>query len=202
MLTELNNYVFMMINASPNASYLMIQFAVFCAKYLVYLPILVTAFIWLRQPSLRKMIAKMILIITFTMCIVILLRILIIHPRPFSIPIGTNFLPYHESNSFPSKHTAFIFAIVFSLFFSFKIHAKQQFLFISSMIVALLISWSRIYLGVHWPLDILAAILISFMGAFLVNFYWYRYQEQIMKILLFCYRLIFYPFIRLGISKP
>lgn len=202
MLTEINNQLFMMINASPNASYLMIQFAIFCATYLIYLPILITTLVWLRQPLCREIITKILLVIFITISITILLRLFIIHPRPFSIPLGTNFLPYQESNSFPSKHTAFIFAMVFTLLFSINFtQVKQKILFIMSMVVAILIGWSRIYLGVHWPLDIFAAILISFIGAFLTNYYWLKYQKHIMKIVLSFYRFFFYPFIRLGISK-
>lgn len=33
--------------------------------------------------------------------------------------------------------------------------------------LGIIISWSRIYVGVHWPIDILVSIIISFISCIL-----------------------------------
>ena len=61
--------------------------------------------------------------------------------------------------SFPSGHTAAAFVVVATvgLFYSF--------LFLPLLLLALLIGFSRIYLGVHYPTDILAGALLGIFCA-------------------------------------
>lgn len=69
----------------------------------------------------------------------------------------------HDS-SFPSGHTGASCVVAFVLLFYYKWKALPIF------IVALLISLSRIFLCVHYPTDVLAAFVISFviaLGCFL-----------------------------------
>lgn len=69
--------------------------------------------------------------------------------------------------SFPSGHTASSFAATFALYFS-----KKK-LWIPAVILAGLIGFSRLYLYVHYPTDILAGALIGIMtgwgGSVLAN---------------------------------
>jgi len=93
--------------------------------------------------------------------------------RPFAAhPDVVNLLiKYNEtSDSFPSGHTLFFFAMASSVYF---IHKKTGiFLLIASFFVA----FSRIYIGVHYPIDILAGALLGIFIGYLVdrigNHYW------------------------------
>lgn len=85
-----------------------------------------------------------------------ILKNLIQRPRPF-IDIQTAHLLISRptSYSFPSGHTASSFAaagIIFSTLKKFRIHA---------VILASLIAFSRMYLFVHYPSDILGGILLG-----------------------------------------
>lgn len=85
-----------------------------------------------------------------------ILKNLIQRPRPF-INISTVHLLISKptSYSFPSGHTAASFAavgIIFSTLKKFRIYA---------IILALLIAFSRMYLFVHYPSDILGGILLG-----------------------------------------
>lgn len=182
MLKVLNTQLFMLINAAPNTSKLMITIATFCAEYLIYTPLIVMIFCWFKRPQTRGLILKIIVTVFISLAIATILRSFISSPRPFELAIGTNFLPHSSSNSFPSKHATFIFAITFALFYGLKNQLNQQKLFISCLVIGILVSWSRIYLGVHWPLDILAGILTSFGCAYLVNKQWHHIERLLLKL--------------------
>lgn len=73
-----------------------------------------------------------------------------------------------KSPSFPSTHVANSFAVAFFLSFYFP---KVRPLFLG---VAALVGVSRIYLGVHYPSDVLGGALIGIGTSWTI---WYLYQE-------------------------
>ncbi|WP_392552447.1 phosphatase PAP2 family protein [Orbus wheelerorum] len=173
-LTEIDTQLFLLINAAQNTPKLAVTCAIFCAQYLIYLPIFISFFYWFKYPKSRETITKIVVIVITTLLVTAILRSLISSSRPFDLAIGTNFLPHSNTNSFPSKHASVIFAITFALFYATKNQIKQKKFFIGSLLIAILISWARVYLGVHWPLDILAAILISFICAYFISVFWLK----------------------------
>lgn len=64
--------------------------------------------------------------------------------------------------SFPSGHAAFYFAIAAVIYFYNK---KAGIVFLA---VAFLMGVARVFVGVHWPSDILAGALIGILSAWLV----------------------------------
>lgn len=173
MLTEINYHLFTLVNATPNASKLTIWIATFCAEYLIYFPILIGALCWLKKPVTRDTIYRVIITVIVSLFITTILRITIQSPRPFELAQGTNYLMHINSASFPSKHATVLFSITFSLLYC---HKKKIIFFIGALL-SILVCWARIYLGVHWPLDILAAILISFICATATYYYWSNFKK-------------------------
>ena len=72
----------------------------------------------------------------------------------------------HSIHSFPSGHTATAFTFVLLI----TLTVKRLDVLILSFIVALLIAYSRIYLGQHFPLDIGGGVIVSICSVSLVVF--------------------------------
>lgn len=78
------------------------------------------------------------------------IKVLVALPRPFEILYGVQQLVQESSRtSFPSSHSAISFAIATSAYYAHPRLGKVFF------VVATCIALSRLYVGVHYPLDIL-----------------------------------------------
>ncbi|QIQ21932.1 phosphatase PAP2 family protein [Zophobihabitans entericus] len=203
MLAQLNSELFLFINAAQNANVWMIQFAIFCANYLVYFCSAFTLFCWLRLPQYREVIVKITLTIGFTLLIASLMRMAVSSPRPFVEHIGTNFLRHSATNSLPSQHASFIFAMLFAMVFNRPLPTSVRYKSVLGLMILIagLVGWSRIYLGVHWPKDILAAGMISLACACFIAKSWNKIEKPLMHSLLKVYRSLFSPIIKLGLIK-
>jgi undecaprenyl-diphosphatase len=82
-----------------------------------------------------------------------------------------------EGRSFPSGHAANNMAVATVLLLFYR---RRGWIYLP---VALLICYSRIYTGSHWPLDVLAGILLGIGGGWLatfsLEFCWKRYGSML-----------------------
>jgi len=109
------------------------------------------------------------------------------HPRPFVDNLGTQLIEHAPDSSFPSDHTTFIFSISVMLLFNKSTRVLGVVLCGFSLISGL----SRVFAGIHFPLDILSAILVAIFSSMVVFksqskanslFAWLVYNIQYKKI--------------------
>lgn len=92
-----------------------------------------------------------------------LLKHLFARIRPCDVNTSIQLLiPRPTDYSFPSGHTSVSFSVVAALYL-----AKEKKLFIPSLLIAILISFSRMYLYVHYPTDILGGIVLGILCGYL-----------------------------------
>ncbi len=81
-------------------------------------------------------------------------------PRPFEVlDIEPMRIETAGGYSFPSGHTQQASALIMSL----MLKLKKRWLYVTGTAVIILVAFSRIYLGVHWPFDVLAGIAAAFL---------------------------------------
>ena len=83
--------------------------------------------------------------------------------RPCDINDAVRLLiPYPSDYSFPSGHTAVSFAAASALYF-----AGEKYLWKAALVLAAFIAFSRMYLYVHYPTDILGGALLGILCGYL-----------------------------------
>jgi membrane-associated phospholipid phosphatase len=105
-------------------------------------------------------------------------------PRPIGHPeVRSLRLETAPGYSFPSGHTQQNAV----LWYSWMVEFKKRWLYILGIFFILLVGLSRLYLGVHTPLDVLGGIIIGLICIFLSNslFEWAKREDNPLIFLIF-----------------
>lgn len=113
----------------------------------VFLWVFVTLVFWLKRK--RKLATLMICALVIDTILTVVLKNLFLRPRPFETYPDANILDAETGFSFPSGHSERAFSAA-TIIGSFYTKAR-----IPLFILAILVAFSRIYLGVHYPLDVI-----------------------------------------------
>ena len=98
--------------------------------------------------------------------------------------------------SFPSGHTQ----SSTTLFASLYMYLKRNYLLVIAIVVGLLVALSRLYLGVHFPKDVLTAFVVAFIVATLTHYLYNRFEKQKIKLFIIT-GLLFLPFVFFAETK-
>lgn len=108
--------------------------------------------------------------LTISQSIVYILKKILSRERPYKIIEHLNTFGIDMKDySFPSGHTTASFSIATTI--ALNIPRLSVYVFI----IAMIISISRIYLGVHYPTDVAAGIFLGLGTALMVHFYLLEY---------------------------
>ena len=92
------------------------------------------------------------------------LKPLVDRPRPYSmLPELNLMIPRESDRSFPSGHTTVSFA---AALIYYRMLPKK--LGIPAVILAVLIALSRLYVGVHYPTDVIGGFLAAMIGSMIL----------------------------------
>ena len=117
---------------------------------------IILAWVLILIPKTRRIgfVVMAAVILDSILCNVILKNIFV-RPRPCDVNTAINLLiPRPLGYSFPSGHTSASFAAVAALYFS-----GERKIWKAALALAILIAFSRMYLYVHYPTDVLGGII-------------------------------------------
>lgn len=159
-LSWCNTYVFFLINVGSDSDLSLLKFSTFVAKWVILIvPIVLTA-LWIFGSQLYRYLAVRAL--SATLCGLMLnyiIGILCYHPRPFAAGVGNSILHHSSTSSFPSNHGTIMFTVAFVLVFSGVPIVRRIGLVL--LIPSAAVAWARVYVGVHWPLDMVGAVVMA-----------------------------------------
>jgi undecaprenyl-diphosphatase len=157
-------YIFSLINDLVGKNLWLDTLGIFFAQYLEYILIFVLILFLLKnfQRYLKMISESFFAAVLAKEIFVDMIRQLSPRLRPFHE--GFKILIYHPvTASFPSAHSAFYFAIA-TIVYLYNKKAGLIFLF-----CAFLIAIARVYVGVHWPSDIIVGALVGILSAIMVH---------------------------------
>ena len=202
---HLNTTLFLMINASLPARPALVTSAFFFAEYLIWAVPCGLVAAWLLGPGLWRRAAFRAALAALLACVIsFAIGVVWPHPRPFVLGIGNQLLEHAADASFPSDHLTLWWAIGFSLLAPPHGQRAAPPVRLTGLLVALFglpMAWARIYLGVHYPLDMIGALLVALIGATGVALCEGRVFDTLFGASVRLYRFAFAPLIRLGCAK-
>lgn len=175
---NLDLYLFNSINQFAGKWAWLDYFAIFCSEVLEYILLLaLIIFLAINYKKHWEMVVLAIISgIVSRFVIGSTIRALWFRARPF---VAQNFVPLVYQNpaeaAFPSGHSLFYFAISAIVYYYNK---KAGILF---YIASFLIALSRVFVGIHWPLDIFFGALIGILTGWLVLKLFKKYEDSIFR---------------------
>ncbi|HHT8903430.1 phosphatase PAP2 family protein [Burkholderia cenocepacia] len=183
-LEAFNQALFLMINATPATPPWLIRLATVVADDLIYLiPMLLTS-VWLSGSEMQRNLAV-------RACVVAMVALganqLIClawqHPRPFMIGLGHTFIAHAPDSSFPSDHATVFAGIALTL-----LAGGARMLGGLTLLAGVAVAWARIFLGVHFPLDMLGAAAVACATYVLIVPLWHRAGDAVTRVIVLTYR--------------
>ncbi len=157
------------INAPAGHNGVLDLFGVVLAKYAPEIWALVFIIMWFWPPYRRTRARRAVVYSVVAGVLALVLNVIISHvapfrPRPFVLePHLVHQLVSHKpDSSFPSDHAAGSFGFAIGLLYAGLGDG------IWALILALAVAWARVFVGVHWPTDVLFGALVGVVSGFIV----------------------------------
>ena len=180
-LSEINIELFRMFNDLGKEVMFLNPIMIFFAKYMKYFLLFGIVMYWFtRKRENRIMIISSMFAFVIAEVFGAIAGAIHSNNQPFVELNNVNQLIGHAiDNSFPSDHAIEFFSICIT-FLLFKKNLRYVWL-----AIAILVSFSRIWVGVHYPADILVGAILGIIGAALC--YWIIPQLNVIKKLIDIY---------------
>lgn len=157
-----NLHLFQLINASAGLGGWPLWLARALAEDVIYLVPLVMAWGWLRgDRGARVELLRMVVAAMVALMLAQVVAHLWPQPRPFAMHLGHQYLAHSADPGMPSDHVTVFWSLALAALSTrrFDIYALPL------LSLGLLVGWSRVFLGVHFPFDILAALPVAAAAA-------------------------------------
>ncbi len=110
----------------------------------------------------KNIVKKMIIVLVIVVIVTNLLKVIVMRPRPYTVLSNLVVLATETDFSFPSGHTSISTSMAFLL--------SREYGKYYLMIIPLVVALSRLYIGVHYPSDVLGGFLVGVIVVYLVDY--------------------------------
>lgn len=163
---ELNISLFNSINSFAKEHAVLDKVAIFLADDLNTVFISFLVFLLVRQWKIYNLLfAKTLVIVLLSLLLSDIIEFFYHHPRPFQLDLGHKLIGHGSSSSFPSQHTLTIVIISFSY-----LMAGFKKIGIIGLVLSVIVGLSRVFVGVHFPFDVIGSFVIGFMLVVSINY--------------------------------
>ena len=182
-----NRTLFLQINGGDGSPAWLIQVATGIADDLIYLIPLLLLGMWLWGDSTRRSLAiKACLVTLLALGANQVIGLVWQHPRPFMIGLGHAWIPHAADSSFPSDHLTVFAGIGLTLLFggAFRMAAAV-------LATGFVVAWARVFLGLHFPLDMVGAVAVAGAAYVVVSPLWRMAGGKLTNLAEKLYRTVF-----------
>lgn len=133
---------------------LLLVLALLCASYGAWASVAVLGWVAWRHPHQRLYVLATLAACGVAAMLAHWLAASLDLPRPFMLGLSPAYLSHGARGSLPSAHASVMFSAAFILIARRPLRANGLLL----ALIALVTGWARVYVGVHFPMDIGAGI--------------------------------------------
>lgn len=159
----MNYKLFQAINRRSRRSSPIDFLMILLSNKLRYVFLFVLIFMWFRNDFSKRFAFHAVLSAGVALFLNMLIKLFYFKPRPFVKHRVGILIPSKTDSSFPSKHTMLAFAVSTSIFL------YKRTLGLIMCILSILTGFSRIWIGHHYPFDIIGSAFIGTISSILVN---------------------------------
>ncbi|MGM9472011.1 phosphatase PAP2 family protein [Pseudarthrobacter sp. YS3] len=108
-------------------------------------------------------------------------KVLVTRQRPDAALLFDPLAPESGTDSFPSGHVTFAVTLAFAVYFLARGTRWAKFAAVSGVVLAALVAWSRVYIGVHYPSDVAGSLLAGTAAVILLAGLWNRFAPLALR---------------------
>lgn len=153
-----NIWLFSFLNAGAHPPAILLTTARWTAEWVIFAVALWVALGWVRgRKTFRASLLNAALAAGLGLAINQSIGLFWYHPRPFEMGVGHQYLPHGLETSFPSDHATLLWALGFWLVGERCTRPWG----IVVVVLGVFVACSRVYLGVHFPFDMLGSLVVA-----------------------------------------
>lgn len=177
-LEAFNRALFLHINGGDGTPAWLVQAAAGIVDDLIYLIPMLLLGLWLWGGHARRsLVIKACLVAMIGVAANQAIGVVRPHPRPFMIGLGHAWIPHAADSSLPSDHMTVFAGVGLTLLFDGAAGWAG-----ATLVTGLCVAWARVFLGVHFPLDMAGAVGVVAVAHAAVTPLWRTVGEPIAEL--------------------